>query len=244
MQHTFATGDPSRRGRAAAGRQLIVGRLEVPARQLRADRRDAETTRSGTSHETASRRDVREHVDAIAAEVHTGRRTGTYDFAFMFIPVEGLYYELACDETRARRSTTRTRGASSSSSPTTLSRSCRRSRSAWREDADRRERARGRWRSAAELSTASPASRTTSTSSARIDRRGQAYNESASSLEPAGLVTARKFEHGVGQPSEVARRAAASGASTPGRRRRRAAAARDRRRLETPGNVCRPARVQ
>ena len=44
-------------------------------------------------------RDVKSHVDAIPAS--TSGRRGTYDFAFMYLPSEAIYYELACGKTGA-----------------------------------------------------------------------------------------------------------------------------------------------
>ena len=61
---------------------------------------EAQSDEERTLAERAFGRDVRQHIDAIAAK-YIRPDEGTYDFAFMYIPVESVYYELACGKTGA-----------------------------------------------------------------------------------------------------------------------------------------------
>src|SRR5213082_2056461 len=61
---------------------------------------DAQENSERDLHEKAFSRDVKGHVDAIAAK-YIRPDEGTYDFAFMYLPSEAIYYELVCGKTGA-----------------------------------------------------------------------------------------------------------------------------------------------
>ena len=61
---------------------------------------DAETDEQRTLCEKAFSRDLKLHVDAIAQK-YIRPDEGTYDFALMYLPSEGVYYELVCGRTGA-----------------------------------------------------------------------------------------------------------------------------------------------
>src|SRR5262249_54944831 len=106
MQYTFDSG-------ARVDALLRVGRSDRSAAVARATPItskfpldnynrlvEAESDDERTLAERQFARDVKQHIEAIAAK-YIRPDEGTYDFAFMYIPVEAVYYELACGKTGA-----------------------------------------------------------------------------------------------------------------------------------------------
>jgi DNA recombination protein RmuC len=97
MQHTFASGE--RVDAIVRVDRLIPVDSKFPLDNYnRLVEAEADDERSLAERQFA--RDVRAHIDAIAAK-YIRPDEGTYDFAFMYIPVEAVYYELACGKTGA-----------------------------------------------------------------------------------------------------------------------------------------------
>ena len=95
IQHTFSDG-----GRVDA--VVRVGQLIPVDSKFPLDNYnrivEAETDIERQRHEKEFARDVKHHIDAIATK-YIRPAEGTYDFAFMYVPVEAVYYELACSST-------------------------------------------------------------------------------------------------------------------------------------------------
>ena len=97
MQHTFAGGE--RVDAIVRAGQLIPVDSKFPLDNYqRIVEAEDEVERQRAEKEFA--RDVKQHIDAISSK-YIRPAEGTYDFAFMYIPVEAVYYELACGKTGA-----------------------------------------------------------------------------------------------------------------------------------------------
>ena len=96
MQYGFSTGERVD-AVARAGELLIPIDSKFPLDNYQ---RIAESESDQTRQlaERAFARDVKTHVDAIATK-YVRPDEGTSDFAFMYIPVEAVYYEIACGRT-------------------------------------------------------------------------------------------------------------------------------------------------
>jgi len=98
MQHGFSTGERVD-AVVRAGALLIPIDSKFPLDNYERVV-EAESDESRQLAERAFVRDVKTHVDAIAAK-YVRPEEGTSDFAFMYIPVEAVYYELACGKSNA-----------------------------------------------------------------------------------------------------------------------------------------------
>jgi DNA recombination protein RmuC len=97
MQYTFAGGE--RVDAVVRVGQLIPVDSKFPLDNYHRIV-EAESDVDRQRHEKEFARDVKQHIDAIAAK-YIRPAEGTYDFAFMYVPVEAVYYELACGKTGA-----------------------------------------------------------------------------------------------------------------------------------------------
>ena len=95
MQHTFATGD-------RVDAVIRVDRLVPIDSKFPLDNFElmiaAEEDAQRQLHEKAFGRDVKKHIDDIAAK-YILPAEGTYDFALMYLPAEAIYYELVSGKT-------------------------------------------------------------------------------------------------------------------------------------------------
>jgi DNA recombination protein RmuC len=95
MQYTFATGD-------RVDAVIRVDRLVPVDSKFPLDNFELMTAAEEESqrqlHEKAFARDVKGHIDAIAAK-YILPAEGTYDFALMYLPAEAIYYELVSGKT-------------------------------------------------------------------------------------------------------------------------------------------------
>jgi DNA recombination protein RmuC len=97
MQYTFASGERVD-ALVRADRTIPVDSKFPLDNYLRLV--DAESEDERQLAERQFGRDVKHHIETIAGK-YIRPDEGTYDFAFMYIPVEAVYYELACGKTGA-----------------------------------------------------------------------------------------------------------------------------------------------
>ena len=97
MQHTFDSGE--RVDAIVQVDRIIPVDSKFPLDNY-ARLVEAESDEERLLAERQFARDVKQHIETIAVK-YIRPDEGTYDFAFMYIPVEAVYYELACGRTGA-----------------------------------------------------------------------------------------------------------------------------------------------
>ena len=95
MQHTFATGDRVDAVIRVDRLVPIDSKFPLDNFELMAN---AEDDAQRQLYEKAFARDVKKHIDDIAAK-YILPAEGTYDFALMYLPAEAIYYELVSGKT-------------------------------------------------------------------------------------------------------------------------------------------------
>jgi DNA recombination protein RmuC len=97
LQYTFSTGE--RVDAVIYADQLVPVDAKFPLDNFER-MADAKNDAEQELHAKAFARDVKGHIDAIATKyIRPGE--GTYDWAFMYLPAEAIYYELVCGKTGA-----------------------------------------------------------------------------------------------------------------------------------------------
>src|SRR5918992_1489720 len=97
LQHTFRSGE--RVDAVVRVDKLVPVDAKFPLDNFER-LANAETDAERELHEKAFARDVKGHIDAIAAK-YIRPAEDTFDFAFMYLPSESVYYELVCGKTGA-----------------------------------------------------------------------------------------------------------------------------------------------
>jgi DNA recombination protein RmuC len=97
LQYTFASGE--RVDAVIRVERLVPVDAKFPLDNFQRAF-EAESDDERLLHEKAFARDLKGHIDTIAAK-YVRPEEGTYDFALMYLPSEAVYYELVCGKTGA-----------------------------------------------------------------------------------------------------------------------------------------------
>jgi DNA recombination protein RmuC len=97
LQYTFASGE--RVDAVIRVERLVPVDAKFPLDNFQRAF-EAESDDERLLHEKAFSRDLKGHIDTIAAK-YVRPEEGTYDFALMYLPSEAVYYELVCGKTGA-----------------------------------------------------------------------------------------------------------------------------------------------